>query len=440
VKLSDRIGGSGLRIGVLGALLEKNVLTKAALEPGLLRAKERIRGDRSFFNSKGKLSAAKGNDWRMLAIAVEELGHTEINPEALGSVETLSFDGGAEIYLWIETRLAKMLGLWEQALDTGGESDVYAVEALDGLAALPHLSVLCLDGYGGSEAPRSLSPLAGHPTLRSIALLGDFTFHEALLTCPALRFLAVPDPTPLPEPVRSALAARDVVLASAWRWDGDDLAPVHLEPAPAPVAPPPLPRHLVAFRLEELPAALCRGVPEGADLRRCLFWVGPPDESITAPLFLAIPEPPTELLDAGLGLLRQVATLLSRDPAFVRDVLGGTRHTSGFHTGPAADVEAFLRSDGVELLPIAPYLATVQLIEIETAVGLAVAEATFRRVTVGEELGTWPLEALSPGLFAVARAWSDGAIASVVTPSGVSRIPESTAPYVLIRESLSLES
>ena len=185
MKLSSAISDPGIQLGALDALLRAGTLDTARLEPALVAAKAAIEAEPSFWNGD-ELDLDDDHDYEMLALAVVALGDTEVTEAELGSVTSLSFDGGNDIYMWLEPGLAGALGLEDYRLDTGGESETYAVKSLEGVAGLPALEQLSLDAYGYSSSTRTLAPLRGHPALKRIVLAGKFTDQEALLACPAL--------------------------------------------------------------------------------------------------------------------------------------------------------------------------------------------------------------------------------------------------------------
>jgi len=100
----------------------------------------------------------------------------------------LSFDGGEEIYLWIEETTAELLGLEGWELDTGGESELYRVESFAGVQAMPALTSLFLDSYGWSASPRDATALSTLKQLLSIDLMGAPLDNAQVLTqLPSLR-------------------------------------------------------------------------------------------------------------------------------------------------------------------------------------------------------------------------------------------------------------
>ncbi len=430
------VGDRGLSLGILDALLAKGSLDTQTLEPALERAASRVRLDKRFVDRRGRLDTSNGKDWRMLALAVEELARTEIEPDALSVIEVLSFDGGSEIYRWLESRFADRLGLEAGALDTGGESDLYVVRSLEGLARLPRMKTLSLDAYGFVEERRSLRSLTDHPALEHIALIGAFDDDEALLTCSKLRFVSCPQPFALSVSTTTTLRERGVVVAtSGWQWDGDGMKAVERAPA-APTAPvtEPRPRVIVVYRVRDVAPALSAHIPADSAVRECLFFLCAPESHLNAALFAALPEPPIAHVDEGVVLAKTMMDLLAIVPEFLSTVLQSASCSYGFHSGSAEEVEAFLVAEGATFSPIAPLLAQVCVLEVRTAVGLAVQEVKLQRMLRAGE-SPWSLPALGGGRFACLRAWVAESGIMMITPSGTTPLPALT-DYTIVRESM----
>lgn len=209
MKLSSAIADEGLQLGTLDALLRAGLLSTDRLRPALVVAKAAIEGEPTFWNGD-ELDLDGNRDHAMIARAVEALGDTDVTTSELASVTSLSFSGGNDIYMWLEPELALALGLEDYALDTGGESDSYLVESLEGLAALPALEQLSLEAYGYASHTRALTPLRGHPSLKRIVLAGRFSDQEALLECPALAHVQFAAHEALDPAVVQALRAKGI--------------------------------------------------------------------------------------------------------------------------------------------------------------------------------------------------------------------------------------
>lgn len=154
----DRLGDSGLALGVAAALLAEKKLDKKTI-------------NRVF-------RSAEGDDENALeSAAVEALLEVPVADVDLASVRTLSFAFDAEIYALLE----KATGA-----DAGGESDVLNVASIEGVRMLPGLTELSLTEY--AQGVTSLAPLAGHPSLRVLRLAGGRSLEgaDALLSLPKL--------------------------------------------------------------------------------------------------------------------------------------------------------------------------------------------------------------------------------------------------------------
>jgi len=209
MKLSSAIADAGLQLGALDALLHAGTLAADRLEPALVAAKAAIKAEPTFWNGD-ELELGDDNDYEMLALAVVALGDLEVTEAELASVTSISFDGGNDIYMWLEPALADALGLESYQLDTGGESETYVVKSLDGIAGLPALEQLSLDAYGYTAQTRPLTPLRGHRALKRIVLAGKFSDPEALLACPALASVQFAAHEPLEPSVVEALRKKGV--------------------------------------------------------------------------------------------------------------------------------------------------------------------------------------------------------------------------------------
>lgn len=163
--LAQEIPDSGFRLGILDALLGLGQLDEDNLRERLADIREPdVRVDREY-----------EDEW--IAKALARLAEVEIDPDALGEIERIDFDGGNDIYMLIEETLD---------IDTGGETDHYQVGSLAGIERLGGLQVLNLDGHGYRKASLDLGPLRNHPTLARVVLSGKCIAADALEQMPAL--------------------------------------------------------------------------------------------------------------------------------------------------------------------------------------------------------------------------------------------------------------
>lgn len=190
---AHEIPDSGLRLGILDALLGLGHLDEEDLRERLADIREpNVRVDREY-----------EDEW--IAKALARLAEVEIDPDTLGEIERLGFDGGNEIYMLIEETLD---------IDTGGETDHYQVGSLAGIERLGGLQVLNLDGHGYRKAPLELGPLRDHPTLQRVVLSGKCIGAHALEQMPALTEVDVQLGSVDDGAVLERLAARGVQVRS----------------------------------------------------------------------------------------------------------------------------------------------------------------------------------------------------------------------------------
>jgi hypothetical protein len=179
------ITDGGLWLGVLNALIEAEALDANAIAEEL-----------------GEVADDGKERDRVLAV-IEELKGVSVKAAAIAAIEELDFDGGNQIYMAIEEALD---------IDTGGEENYYEVQSLDGIAELRNLQRIDFDGHGQNRAGLDLAPLAGHPKLAEIRLIGGFRNAAALEKLPALKKVVVRS-AELDDPsVLDRLAARGVTI------------------------------------------------------------------------------------------------------------------------------------------------------------------------------------------------------------------------------------
>lgn len=184
----------GLHLGVLNALLDRGVIPAAELT--------------AIVDSAGLAVPDSDSGWDRLEAALPLLHAFPASSTEAAAIDRLDFDGGNDIYMWIERALG---------IDTGGESGYYRVESLEGIHALSGLRSLDLDGYGYRPAALDLTPLTDHPALSSLFLSGECTVAGALESLPSLRDLSVwladlDDPD-----VLTRLEVRGVTVRRHWR-------------------------------------------------------------------------------------------------------------------------------------------------------------------------------------------------------------------------------
>jgi hypothetical protein len=159
------IPDSGLRLGILNALLERGQLDADALRDRLA----------SIRDPEVENPWEHEDEW--IAEALARLAEVELDVEQLSAIERLDFDGGNDIYMLIEESLD---------IDTGGETDHYQVGSLAGVERLTGLRALNLDGHGYRKAPLDLGPLRDHPALQKVVLSGICVAAQALEHMPML--------------------------------------------------------------------------------------------------------------------------------------------------------------------------------------------------------------------------------------------------------------
>ena len=213
MKIQDAIADTGMRTAALGALLELELVDTEVLQRALESGIEAIRANPDYWyeeDGERRLDTDECAE-EILQHAIAALGAVEVSADALAAVTSLDFDGGNEIYMWLEATTAELLGLgWE--LDTGGESELYVVDSFAGVQALARLEALNLDAYGWVGHERDATPLAELAALAELDLCGaQLSNADALTKLPALRRVRGADK--LPAAVREALQAKGVELA-----------------------------------------------------------------------------------------------------------------------------------------------------------------------------------------------------------------------------------
>lgn len=158
---------AGFHLAVLGALVEAEMISESALErhgKGVAKALDALDED----DERGRLELALAHFHKLPLAAAK-----------VRKIDALDFDGGNTAYMTLE----EIAGTY-----SGGETDVYSVQSLDGIAALVGLQRLDLDSHGcpAEGELRDLAPLANMPALEDIQLC-DCKNADALLTLPKLR-------------------------------------------------------------------------------------------------------------------------------------------------------------------------------------------------------------------------------------------------------------
>lgn len=192
---AHEIPDTGLRLGVLNALLEIGRLDDEAL-------RKRLAGIADEEYEEDEDDEKDEEDVR-IERALERLRDVEIDPEALVEIERIGFDGGNDIYMLIEETID---------VDTGGETDHYQLGSLAGIERFTGLHTLSLDGHGYRKADLDLGPLRGHPTLVTLSLTGRCTNVGALETIGTLGKLDVSYGGVDDEAALDRLAARGVTV------------------------------------------------------------------------------------------------------------------------------------------------------------------------------------------------------------------------------------
>jgi hypothetical protein len=190
MKIGDAIGDVGLRMAALNALRSAGVVNDAVLKAALAPAIERIRANDKYWHGEDGERRVDAGEWMedLLGHAITALASVEVQASDLAAITSLSFDGGEEIYMWLEENTAEQLDLDAWELDTGGESNLYRVESFDGVQALPALTSLLLDAYGWSDSPRDATPLVALKELSTLKLMGSPLENAQILAqLPSLR-------------------------------------------------------------------------------------------------------------------------------------------------------------------------------------------------------------------------------------------------------------
>ncbi len=157
----------GFRLGILSAMLDEGTLQESDIEPALQKGVDAVRSHSKFWH-EGVLDMDSFGPEEILSILVENFGDVLVSQSQLDSVTSLNFDGGNEIYMYLEGHSATLLDLEDWELDTGGESDLYLVNNFEGAQILQNLEELDLDAYGWCTTIRDASPLGKVPSLKKI--------------------------------------------------------------------------------------------------------------------------------------------------------------------------------------------------------------------------------------------------------------------------------
>ncbi|MDC0716428.1 SMI1/KNR4 family protein [Nannocystis bainbridge] len=169
---------------------------------------------------------------------------------------------------------------------------------------------------------------------------------------------------------------------------------------------------LLVYRLRDLPPAFTEPVPAAGPLADKLFFLVAASSSIPDELFAAIPEPVCDASDDGrriaeeMGRIAGHAFCLTDLIAPEQQAIGGRRTiqvTTGFHTGSADAVEAWLRRRGCQLLPIDRWFAQLSFFTVRAADGAALDTVQMRSRVVNSGLRR-PLAAVGRGIFVVDRS------------------------------------
>ncbi len=124
----------------------------------------------------------------VLRAAVAASAELEVDKAQVESVTALQFDGGNDIYCDVLLEeLSTRLGCEWYELDTGGETEAFAVQSLSDVAALPHLESLDLDGHGHRDGGHDLTPLRGHAKLSKLTIFKIANGEDVLVTLPGLK-------------------------------------------------------------------------------------------------------------------------------------------------------------------------------------------------------------------------------------------------------------
>ncbi|WP_433201107.1 DUF6892 domain-containing protein [Dactylosporangium sp. CS-047395] len=168
----------GLHVGVLGALLDRGLISRAEIVAGF--------------------DTLTGTGQQRLTAALDGLHARALPAGAVAAIERLDFDGGNSVYMAIEGELD---------YDTGGETDDHNVGSLAGLGALAALRDLSLEGHGYRTHVLDLAPLTGCSRISRLYLTGSCSSAQVLEALPNLRELNVRyarlDDPAVPERLRS---------------------------------------------------------------------------------------------------------------------------------------------------------------------------------------------------------------------------------------------
>jgi Family of unknown function (DUF6892) len=214
MRFGDVIGDAGLRLGLVEQWLQGGVMpdSGAVFDSAVAKIGEDAElwleeegGRKIDFDEPSNVD-------QILTHAVNAFAELEIEQPLLDRITTLHFDGGNDVYcdLLLE-ELSTRLKCEHWELDTGGETEVFAVASLGGIQALSKLESLNMDGHGFIDGGHDLSPLAGHPALRELILTGIASGADTLLSLNALTKLR--GTRGLGDDVRAALVDKSVDVA-----------------------------------------------------------------------------------------------------------------------------------------------------------------------------------------------------------------------------------
>lgn len=162
---------AGFHLAVLGALMEAELVSEEAVERFCKPIAEALEG------------LDEDDERGRLRLVLAHL-HTMPLPAAkTAKIAALDFDGGNSVYMTLE----EIAGTY-----SGGETDAYCAESLEGIGELVGLERLDIDSHGNPSGDKvvDLAPLAGHPRLAEI-MVGDCRNADALETLPNLKRVRV---------------------------------------------------------------------------------------------------------------------------------------------------------------------------------------------------------------------------------------------------------
>ena len=213
MRLGDVIPDGGLRLGLIEQWLSAEIMpdTTKMFDAALTK----IRADEElWFEEDGvrqlDLEESSVVD-AILLHAVEATADLAVQQDMLDRVTKLQFDGGNDVYNdLLPEALSSRLECEEWELDTGGETEVFSVNSLDGIDKLANLESLDLDAHGFRKGGHDLTPLQGHAKLGELRLTGVAAGANVLTSLTALTKLDGADG--LPEAVKAALVERGVAV------------------------------------------------------------------------------------------------------------------------------------------------------------------------------------------------------------------------------------